>query len=63
MPAAEYGETDQYWAPQYQSGKPLAESLANKKNEEILELRRAAKPPDPREALAIAMLRGKNLQN
>lgn len=61
--AAEYGETDQYWVPQYLSGKPLAESLANKKNEEMLELRRAAKPPDPREALAIAMLRGKNLQN
>ena len=61
--AAEYGETEQYWAPQYQSGKLLAENLANKNNDEMLELRKAAKAPDPREALEIAIVRGKKLQN
>ena len=61
--AAEYGETEQYWAPQYQSGKLLAENLANKKNDEMLELRKAAKAPDPREALEIAIVRGKKIQD
>ena len=60
--AAHYGHTDQYWAPQYLAGKFLAEMLANKENEEMLELRTAAKPPNPSEALAIAVARGEVLQ-
>ena len=60
--AAHYGHGDQYWAPQYQSGKFMAESLAAKENAEMLELRRAAKPPNPGEALAIAVARGEVLQ-
>ena len=60
--AAHYGHKDQYWAPQYLSGKFLAEILADKENEEMLELRTAAKPPNPGEALAIAIARGELLQ-
>ena len=60
--AAHYGHTDQYWAPQYLSGKFLAEVLANKENQEMHELRIAAKPPNPSEALAIAIARGEVLQ-
>ncbi len=60
--AAHYGHKDQYWAPQYLSGKFLAEILADKENEEMLELRTAAKPPNPGEALAIAIARGEVLQ-
>lgn len=63
MAAARYGNTDQYWAPQYLSGKPLTEALAQKDNETMLELRTAAKPPNPREALAIAVARGEVLQD
>ncbi len=63
MAAARYGNTDQYWAPQYLSGKPLAEALAEKDNETMLELRTAAKPPNPGEALAIAVARGEVLQD
>ncbi|MGI9205696.1 MAG: FAD-dependent monooxygenase [Woeseiaceae bacterium] len=59
--AAHYGHTDQYWAPQYLSGKFLEEALAGKENEEMLELRKAAKPPNPSEALAIAVARGEVL--
>jgi anthraniloyl-CoA monooxygenase len=59
--AAHYGYTGQYWAPQYFAGKFLAESLATKENEEILELRTAAKPPNPGDALAIAVARGELL--
>ncbi len=59
--AAHYGHTNQYWAPQYLSGKFLAEALAGKENEEMLELRKAAKPPNPSEALAIAVARGEVL--
>jgi anthraniloyl-CoA monooxygenase len=62
MAAAHYGHLDQYWAPQYLSGKMLAEILADKNNEEMLELRTAAKPPNPSEALAIAVARGEILQ-
>ena len=62
MAAAHYGHTGQYWAPQYLSGKFLAEILAEKDNAEILELRAAAKPPNPSEALAIALARGEILQ-
>ncbi len=60
--AAHYGHTEQYWAPQYASGKLLAEILAAKENDEILELRKAAKPPNPIDALAIEVARGKLLQ-
>jgi anthraniloyl-CoA monooxygenase len=60
--AAHYGHRDQHWVPQYQSGKFMAESLAAKENAEMLELRRAAKPPNPGEALAIAVARGEVLQ-
>ena len=60
--AAHYGHSRQYWPPQYLSGKILAEALAGKDNEEMLELRRAAKPPNPGEALAIAIARGEVLK-
>jgi anthraniloyl-CoA monooxygenase len=60
--AAHYGYADQYWPPQYISGKFLAEILAGKENEEMLELRSSAKPPKPSEALAIAVARGEVLQ-
>lgn len=59
--AAHYGHKNQYWAPQYLSGKALAEILASNQNEEMLDLRRAAKPPNPAEALAIAVARGEIL--
>lgn len=62
MAAAHYGHTDQYWAPQYLSGKLMAESAAAKEDQEMLELRGAAKPPNPGEALAIAVARGEVLQ-
>lgn len=60
--AAQYSHVKQYWAPQYLSGKFLAEALANKGKEELLELRKAAKPPNPSEALAIAAARGELLK-
>jgi len=60
--AAHYGHKDQHWAPQYLSGKFMAEVLAQKENSEMLELRTAAKPPNPGEALAIAIARGEVLQ-
>ncbi|HNP34828.1 MAG TPA: FAD-dependent monooxygenase [Woeseiaceae bacterium] len=59
--AAHYGHKKQFWPPQYHSGKPLAEALAEKANEEMAELRREAKPPNPRDALAIAVARGEVL--
>ena len=62
MAAAHYAHTDQQWAPQYLSGKNLADILAEKENEEMLELRTAAKPPNPSEALVIAVARGEILQ-
>ncbi len=62
MAAAHYAHENQYWAPQYLSGKALADILAEKENEEMLELRSAAKPPNPSEALAIAVARGEILQ-
>ena len=60
--AAHYGQSEQFWPPQYLSGKFLAESLADKENAEMLELRTAARPPNPGEALAIAMARGEVLK-
>ena len=62
MAAAHYAHGNQQWAPQYLSGKALADILAEKENEELLELRAAAKPPNPSEALAIAVARGEILQ-
>jgi anthraniloyl-CoA monooxygenase len=60
--AAHYGHRKQYWPPQYHSGKPAAEALARKDNEELLELRHDARPPKPGDALAIAIARGELLQ-
>lgn len=60
--AAHYGYKDQYWPPQYLSGKFLAEMAAEKTNLEDAELRAAAKPPNPMDALAIAVARGEVLQ-
>lgn len=60
--AAHYGYRDQYWPPQYHSGKPALGALAAKANEEILELRHDARPPKPGDALAIAIARGELLQ-
>ena len=60
--AAHYGHKNQYWPPQYISGKFLADAVAKKENEEMFELRTAAKPPNPSEALAIAVARGEVLQ-
>ena len=59
--AARYGVKGQYWPPQYQSGKFAAEMKAAKEVEEELELRLDAKPPNPREALGIAIARGEVL--
>ncbi len=59
--AAHYGVAGQHWPPQYHSGRNLAEIMAEQRNEEMLELRREAKPPNPSEALAIAMARGEIL--
>ncbi len=56
--AAHYGFADQHWPPQYASGKPAAEALAEKLNQEMHELRMAAKPANPRDALNIAKARG-----
>jgi anthraniloyl-CoA monooxygenase len=61
--AAHYGHRKQYWPPQYHSGKPAAEALARKSNEELLELRHDARPPKPGDALAIAIARGELLQS
>ncbi len=61
--AAHYGHDNQYWPPQYQSGKPLAEALADTANEEMRDLRADAKPPNPRAALAIAVARGEVLMS
>ena len=63
LAAAHYGYTQQHWPQQYLSGKFLAEALAEKENQEMLELRLAAKPPNPSEALAIAIARGEVLQD
>jgi len=60
--AAHYENTGQFWPPQYLSGKFAAEMLAQKDNEELHDLRIAARPPNPSEALAIAVARGEMLQ-
>jgi anthraniloyl-CoA monooxygenase len=60
--AAHYGHDRQYWPPQYRSGKPAAEALARADAQEQRELRIAAKPPAPKDALAIAIARGELLR-
>lgn len=59
--AAHYAVKDQFWPPQYLAGKFAAETKADKDNEEELGLRLDAKPPNPKEALAIAIARGEVL--
>ncbi|MBA3582720.1 MAG: FAD-dependent monooxygenase [Gammaproteobacteria bacterium] len=59
--AAHYGFDKQYWPPQYISGKFAAKIKAKTENADLLELRLAAKPPKPQEALAIALARGELL--
>ncbi len=59
--AAGYGVDNQFWPPQYHSGRNLAVIMAEQRNDEMLELRREAKPPNPSEALAIAIARGEVL--
>jgi anthraniloyl-CoA monooxygenase len=61
--AAHYDQQQQFWPPQYLSGKSFAHAQAAKTREEQHELRVAAKPPAPAEALAIAMARGDLLQH
>ena len=63
MAAAHYGHQRQHWPPQYASGKFLSEALAAKDLEEDIDLRKAAKPPNPSVALAIAVARGEVLQD
>ena len=59
--AAHYSHNAQTWAPQYQSGKFAAEAQAETEREEIKQLRIAARPPNPSDALVIAMARGEML--
>jgi anthraniloyl-CoA monooxygenase len=59
--AARYGHEAQSWPRQYLSAKPATYSLARKEQQEELELRVAAKPPKPQDALAVAIARGEVL--
>ena len=59
--AAHYDHQAQRWPVQYTSGQGAAMSLAATEREEMAELRRNAKPPNPSEALAVAMARGELL--
>ena len=59
--AAHYDHQSQFWPQQYQSGKFAAESNARSQYKEISDLRLAARPPNPSEALVIAMARGEML--
>lgn len=59
--AARYGYEEQSWPRQYLSAKPAAYSRARTDQEEELELRVAAKPPRPQDALAVAIARGEVL--
>ncbi|NKB37254.1 MAG: bifunctional salicylyl-CoA 5-hydroxylase/oxidoreductase [Gammaproteobacteria bacterium] len=56
--AAHYQHTNEKWPAQYIPGKFAAEAKAVKENEEELELRLNAKPPNPVDSLAIAMAKG-----
>jgi len=59
--ATHYGHHRQAWAPQYMSGRIAAEAHTQTEQEEIKQLRLAARPPNPSEALVIAMARGEML--
>ena len=59
--AARYGHKAQHWPEQYEAGKFAAELNADRNNQEEIELRSNAKPPDPQEMLAVAMARGEVL--
>jgi anthraniloyl-CoA monooxygenase len=59
--AAHYEYKDQFWPPQYLSGKFAADIKAERDNTEERELRLDAKPPNPQDALAIAVARGEVL--
>ena len=56
--AARYNHRGQFWPPQYLAGRGQLFSEASKSGAEMQELRLAAKPPKPAEALAIAVARG-----
>ena len=55
--AARYGYREQYWPEQYEAGKFAAELNADRSNQEEIELRSSAKPPNPQEMLAVAIAR------
>lgn len=59
--AARYGYKEQHWPEQYGAGKFAAELKAARDNEEEIDLRTAAKPPNPEEMLAVAIARGEVL--
>ena len=61
--AACYGYREQYWPDQYAAGKFAAEMNAERINREEIELRTSAKPLDPEEMLAVAIVRGEVLSN
>ncbi len=60
--AAHYDHGSQAWPRQYLSGKPAAEAAARADRQEMRELRENARPPNPTDALAIAVARGELLQ-
>ena len=59
--AARYGYKVQRWPEQYEAGKFAAELNAERDNREEIELRSAAKPPNPEDMLAVAIARGEVL--
>ena len=61
--AARYGYKAQHWPEQYGAGKFAAELNAERDNLEEIELRTAAKPPNPEEMLELAIARGEVLSD
>ena len=61
--AARYSYTAQHWPEQYGAGKFAAELMAERDNREDVELRTAAKPPNPEEMLEVAIARGEVLSD
>ena len=61
--AARYGYKAQHWPEQYEAGKFAAELNAERDNLEEIELRTAAKPPNPEEMLGLAIARGEVLSD
>ncbi|MCY3751569.1 MAG: FAD-dependent monooxygenase [Gammaproteobacteria bacterium] len=59
--AARYGYKEQHWPEQYGAGKFAAELKAARDNEEEIDLRTGAKPPNPEDMLAVAIARGEVL--